>query len=809
MTMQNLPERSLKDFILGVKDQLEGKVEQFFTPHFSPGGPIHQQVFAHTRKFNKKPYLAQVAAIAALAKGFMKKRVLGLVAEMGSGKTLQGIYTSALLSERKQRPIRTLILCPSVLVSTWMEELEESHQEAVTIVDANGPECLAKLIELRTRPMIPDRNEFWIIGYNRMKTNAAWESKALRHPRKGLICPDCFKSLELFDGDGTGYEGSWALVKKRICCPHCGTPMWSHREDARRIYAPVLYIKKRLRRHFDFLVVDEVQKLKGGETIQGAVLGQLAEALPKTLILTGTLSGGKASDVFYLLQRAFALNYSREDRQAVFPPFSALKEFVEKYGTIEKTYRKNGNDALTGRASKETCTIRELPGISPLLLNNFFLENTVFLRISDISDALPAYSEILEFTELPDDLLEAYKEFESTVSREAKAALATKDMTVVGQMLSALMSWPDMPERAIAVKNRTGDVVAEAPALNIGQNTPKDDRLIECVRDANSKRRNCLIFAEYTGFGALEYLEKRLKDADLRVLVMRPSIPTHRRLDWIRTQMASGKYDNLLCHPKLVETGMNLREFPEILFWETGFSTYLLRQASRRSWRPGQTQDVVVRFFITRGTIQENAMCHIASKLEGALLLEGELSDKGLVALSSNNSGIAELARELAGVTTNEQSLEKVFASYRALENQVQASASQLAISFDDLLDPPSGGVQENSATSVPLSPETRAGAESEKKRDSSPSLADLVRKLVIKGELVYDDSHSGPYDFKGRIGRKPCLISDRSIVLGTQEFPVSGNLQMESGCGLLLNEYVLIEQPRLFGSSYLVYGAA
>jgi hypothetical protein len=46
-------------------------------------------------------------------------------------------------------------------------------------------------------------------------------------------------------------------------------------------------------------------------------------------------------------------------------------------------------------------------------------------------------------------------------------------------------------------------------------------------------------------------------------------------------------------------------------------------------------------------------------------------------------------------------------------------------------------------------------------------------------------------------------------IVLGKHKFPVTGNFRLEKGYGVLLNEYVLVEQPRLIGSSYLVYGAA
>ena len=47
-----------------------------------------------------------------------------------------------------------------------------------------------------------------------------------------------------------------------------------------------------------------------------------------------------------------------------------------------------------------------------------------------------------------------------------------------------------------------------------------------------------------------------------------------------------------ICHPKIVETGLDLLDFPTILFHETGYSLHTLRQASRRSWRIGQHRPV-------------------------------------------------------------------------------------------------------------------------------------------------------------------------------------------------------------------------
>jgi hypothetical protein len=58
------------------------------------------------------------------------------------------------------------------------------------------------------------------------------------------------------------------------------------------------------------------------------------------------------------------------------------------------------------------------------------------------------------------------------------------------------------------------------------------------------------------------------------------------------------------CHPKLVETGLDLLAFPTLYFYQTGYSPHTLRQASRRSWRIGQKHPVKVKFFVSKATTQ-------------------------------------------------------------------------------------------------------------------------------------------------------------------------------------------------------------
>ena len=57
-----------------------------------------------------------------------------------------------------------------------------------------------------------------------------------------------------------------------------------------------------------------------------------------------------------------------------------------------------------------------------------------------------------------------------------------------------------------------------------------------------------------------------------------------------------------------------------------------MRQASRRSWRIGQTEPVQVVFMAYRNTLQADALKLVAKKLQSSLAVEGELPEDGLAA---------------------------------------------------------------------------------------------------------------------------------------------------------------------------------
>jgi len=125
---------------------------------------------------------------------------------------------------------------------------------------------------------------------------------------------------------------------------------------------------------------------------------------------------------------------------------------------------------------------------------------------------------------------------------------------------------------------------------------------------------------------------------------------------------------------------MDLLDFPAIIFYQIPMSTYTLRQASRRSWRIPQKKPVRVYFLTYSGTMQTRLMQLMADKLMCSLAIEGELSDKGLAALSETSDSMAkELAKMLIekSESGDNRTLKDIWADYRKKEVQVEMKMSK------------------------------------------------------------------------------------------------------------------------------------
>jgi hypothetical protein len=175
----------------------------------------------------------------------------------------------------------------------------------------------------------------------------------------------------------------------------------------------------------------------------------------------------------------------------------------------------------------------------------------------------------------------------------------------------------------------------------------KERRLVEEVRASLERGRKVQVYAVYTQKrDVTRRLESILAKEGIRVAVLTTEVAPELRESWYERQLRAG-VQVVIAHPRLVQTGLDLWSFPDIFFYETGYSIYTLRQASRRSWRIGQWANVNVKFFYYASTMQEACLRLMGKKLLVSLAMEGKFASDGLQAIDEGDDILMAMAREL------------------------------------------------------------------------------------------------------------------------------------------------------------------
>ena len=210
------------------------------------------------------------------------------------------------------------------------------------------------------------------------------------------------------------------------------------------------------------------------------------------------------------------------------------------------------------------------------------------------------------------------------------------------------------------------------PPLSEEKLYPKEKALIDLVAAERLEGRRVLVYVTHTGTRDITgRMDDILTRHGFRVAVMKAdAVAPNRREAWVADKVKQG-IDVLICHPRLVQTGLDLIDFPTIVWDETDYSVYVVRQASRRSWRIGQTRPVKVVFMSYRNTLQADALKLVAKKMQSSLAVEGELPEDGLAAYGDDGDDLMmALARKIVSGDEEEdaETMEEVFAQARNAE---------------------------------------------------------------------------------------------------------------------------------------------
>jgi len=644
--------RSLTEFLNDYKEVIRRQVIEGFRPLYTPAD--RDEFAEKLSSLKRQPYLAQVDAISGLTLALQKQPAAFLVGEMGVGKTLIACATAFLLGMKN-----TLVLCPPHLVRKWEKEIKDTLPEC-EVIQIRSITGLCKSYESFTSTM-----RFFILGRERAKLSYRWKPAAISLRRidqveeKGrmraviyniLACPVCFREVK--DGEGIPLSIE-QLGRRRHKCLACGSPLWEADRCGPRRYAIADYIKQRMKGCFGLLTIDECQDFKARGSAQGLAAAGLARASKKILALTGTLFGGYSTTLFHLLYRLtpeVKNQFGHNEEQRWASRYGILERITK---VQEEEYREDGT---TSRRRNYYTRVIERPGVSPEVMFHL-IDKAVFMRLSDLAVRLPPYHEEVLLASMEPAQEQAYRKLASDLILALREQLARGNKSLLGAYLQSLLSYPDQPFREEVVVNKeSGEVVARAPALSESVIYPKERRLIEIVRAELTQGRKVLIYVTHTESRDITgRIERLLKEASVSACVLKSqTVSAEHRESWIREKLKEG-LQVLVSHTKLVQTGLDLLDFPTIIFYEVEYSVYTLRQASRRSWRIGQHQSVKVYFMAYQGTLQDKGLHLIAAKIRSALAVEGELSDSGLSALNEDQDFFLQLARSIMGQDSAEQ----------------------------------------------------------------------------------------------------------------------------------------------------------
>lgn len=421
-------------------------------------------------------------------------------------------------------------------------------------------------------------------------------------------------------------------------------------------YQPTEFIKRYLPKgFFGCLLVDEGHEYKNEGSAQGQAMGVLAACCSKTVLLTGTLMGGYADDLFHLLYRLnprmmIEDGFTYNERGSIGPASNA---FMAAHGVLIETRKEMDEGShRTAKGNKDKTSVSKGPGFGPKGIMRYVVPYTAFLKLKDIGgNVLPPYEE--EFIPVDMDELQA-QTYNTRLSlplrRILNDSLRAGDHSLLGVVLNVLLAWPDCAFREENVYHPHRRVLlASAPAVYSDADlSPKERKLLELCRQERSHGRRLLVYTTYTGGrDTTSRLKAILEQSGFKVAVLRATVEAAKREDWLADQVERG-VEVIITNPELVKTGLDLLEFPTIVFMQTGYNVYTLLQAARRSWRIGQTNHVRVLFLGYRGTAQEQCLTLMSKKIAVSQSTSGDMPETGLDVLNQDGDSIeVALAKQL------------------------------------------------------------------------------------------------------------------------------------------------------------------
>jgi hypothetical protein len=506
----------------------------------------------------------------------------------------------------------------------------------------------------------------------------------------------------------------------------CREPLFNYTSRPYR-WAPARIIQKKLRRMFQYLVIDELHEHQSDSSGQSMACSKFIGAVDHVLGLTGTIIGGYANHLYPLMMRITPQSLRAEGYE-----WGSDLEFSKTYGRVRlvvTTKEEGSSPNVTGntksmrRAKSGNRSVRQYidPGVMPTMFARHMMGTSIFITLEELAEELP---DLFEYVggplgkQPPDEdddhfarraagyfdvtcdmepaQAEEYRRISAIMEFTNKELLQRGSMKFLGAMLWTCLDYPDRPfgwdhdpevqkafAKALAEAVAAGDTDAQA-RLRLGHTVgywekpgsrewdnfvgvvtpkhlpqdviyPKEQRLIDICKKQKADGRQTWVYVQMSGKRNIQpRLKSLLETEGLKVGILRAdTVDPIEREQWI--EQNGRNYDVMISHPQLVSTGLDLfskkpggHNYSTIVFYETGYNLFTMRQAARRAWRIGQPLDCRVYYLYYRGTMQQKAMQLMSRKMAASQALEGEFSEDGLAAMAGEDNMQMALAKQLS-----------------------------------------------------------------------------------------------------------------------------------------------------------------
>lgn len=420
-----------------------------------------------------------------------------------------------------------------------------------------------------------------------------------------------------------------------------------------RRVAAIEYIRRKMKWFFDISIIDEIHMLKSGNSAQGNSLGALASASKKLIGGTGTLFGGRASDIYFTLWRILPHLMVENGYQ-----YTEERKWNEEYGNIETTiYGQEDKGEYTNKQSRGGTkrTEKVLPGISPFVFSKFLIQNCVLVKLVDVwPDPVELVNVPTILVDLDEDLKSHYQEMKYTFER----AIDEHDegYKLYLPLTQTAIAYPDNPFTypAFSLKTMSGarELIWSPEPFPKERILNKEKKLQEIIKGELDEGRKSIVYVRDTGSSVEgRDVRPRLKHVleliGAKVCILDTStVATNKRSEWLKKKIEKENYDVCIVSQALVEVGLDLLCTPTLLFYQFSWSLFTINQASRRSWRIGQTEECRLYYIAYKETYQEQMATLIAQKNKAASAINGEVSSDGLNAMLGDDGDLQTMLIE-------------------------------------------------------------------------------------------------------------------------------------------------------------------